>query len=103
MLCLMVFVLHLYLPSNGTAMKGVSMNMNKFSKHAGLLAILMIGLINNAHAESMTADNPNQAVSLGSPHVVPEADKWAMVALGVGLVGLRLRRKQDRYHRPHVK
>lgn len=73
------------------------MYIKSFSKNLGLITLLMTALIQNANAESVTTERPSQEASIVSAPGVSDADKWAMMALGIGLVGLRLRSKQNRH------
>lgn len=70
------------------------MKVNKLIKLVGMAAVVSFGFAANAHAVSINAlhsdGHPNYHSAVAA---VPEADSWAMMAVGLGLVGLRLRRK----------
>ncbi|BBO99535.1 PEP-CTERM sorting domain-containing protein [Sulfuriferula nivalis] len=64
----------------------------KLVKAAGAVLLLSLGLTAAAHAVEF--DGPHGPKFCPPPiPAVPEADTWAMMAVGLGLVGLRLRRK----------
>ena len=73
------------------------MNMIK-----SLVVAALVVFAGNA-AAAVTVHGPRGTTVFSSqfPHVthvaaVPEADTWAMMAVGLGLVGLRLRRKSSK-------
>lgn len=66
--------------------------MRKSMKLLALAAFVSLGFAANAHAIDINVGNPDRDVREHVP-AVPEADTWAMMAVGLGLVGLRLRRK----------
>lgn len=70
------------------------MKVRSSMKVLALAAVVSFGFAANANAVSINADHSDGHPNFHS-HVpaVPEADTWAMMALGLGLVGLRLRRK----------
>lgn len=72
-----------------------------------LAAVISLGFAGNAHAVTVSQTGPNgttivvTGIGDGSgtwlvTPAVPEADTWAMMVLGLGLVGLRLRGKKDK-------
>ena len=74
----------------------------KFVKLLGVAAVMAFSV--NAHAIVVTGTGPQGTTvvvtGIGSGSgtwavvpAVPEAETWAMMAVGLGLVGLRLRRK----------
>ncbi|MFA5171855.1 MAG: PEP-CTERM sorting domain-containing protein [Sulfuriferula sp.] len=78
------------------------MNVRKILNVLALAAVVSFGFAANANAVSINGNNGhhhgggNSGNGIGNGgHVpaVPEADTWAMMAVGLGLVGLRLRRK----------
>ena len=71
------------------------MKMISKIKLLGSVAVIVLGFAGNANAISLNVANPERDVRNTEVSPVPEADTWAMMALGVGLVGLRLRRKQQ--------
>lgn len=70
------------------------MNLRYSLKVLTLAAGVSLGFAANAHAVSINAlhsdGHPNYHSAVAA---VPEADSWALMAVGLGLVGLRLRRK----------
>ena len=80
------------------------MKVSKSIKLLGVAAVAALSFAGNASAVTVSGTGPNGTTvvvtgvgdGLGTWSVtpaVPEADTWAMMALGLGLVGLRLRRK----------
>ncbi|WP_124948686.1 PEP-CTERM sorting domain-containing protein [Sulfuriferula thiophila] len=80
------------------------MKVSKSIKLLGVAAVAALSFAGNASAVTVTGTGPNGTTvvvtgvgdGFGTWSVtpaVPEADTWAMMALGLGLVGLRLRRK----------
>ncbi|MDR3390228.1 MAG: PEP-CTERM sorting domain-containing protein [Sulfuriferula sp.] len=71
------------------------MNVRHALKMLVLAAVTTLGFAANANAVPVSIGNG----PLGFHHhvpAVPEADTWAMMAVGLGLVGLRLRRKSKK-------
>ncbi|BBO99537.1 PEP-CTERM sorting domain-containing protein [Sulfuriferula nivalis] len=64
----------------------------KFVKAIGAILLLSLGLAATAHAVDFDDHHGPKFCPPPIP-AVPEADTWAMMAVGLGLVGLRLRRK----------
>ncbi|MFA5171857.1 MAG: PEP-CTERM sorting domain-containing protein [Sulfuriferula sp.] len=70
-------------------------------KLLGVAAVLALGVAGNASAVDITTPGGKFVITgLGSGTgtwykvpAVPEAETWAMMAVGLGLVGMRLRRK----------
>jgi hypothetical protein len=65
-----------------------------------MLGAVAVAAFAGTAAASVTVAGPHGHTTFSGqyPHVVhvpavPEADTWAMMAVGLGLVGLRLRRK----------
>ncbi|BBO99538.1 PEP-CTERM sorting domain-containing protein [Sulfuriferula nivalis] len=62
-------------------------------------AVAVVAFAGNAAASvTVTGSHGSTIFSAHYPHIthvpaVPEADTWAMMAVGLGLVGMRLRRK----------
>lgn len=80
------------------------MKVSKSIKLLGVAAVAALSFAGNASAVTVSGTGPNGTTvvvtGLGEGSgtwykvpAVPEADTWAMMALGLGLVGLRLRRK----------
>ncbi len=67
------------------------MKVIKSVKLVGVAAVLALSFIGNASA--LTVTGPNNTWTITKVPAVPEAETWAMMAVGLGLVGLRLRRK----------
>lgn len=76
------------------------MKMKKAIQILGLAAVITLGLADKANAleVEMHADRDDfhMLQHIRNAPAVPEADTWAMMALGLGLVGLRLRRKSNK-------
>ena len=71
------------------------MNMIKSIKLAGVSAVIALGFAANAHAmEVIEPMDMDDMTAVCAP--VPEADTWAMMALGLGTIGLVLRRKNKK-------
>ena len=75
----------------------------KFVKLLGVAAVMAFSV--NAHAVQVTGPQGTlvTVTGLGTGSgtwavvpAVPEAETWAMMAVGLGLVGLRLRRKNKK-------
>jgi hypothetical protein len=70
-------------------------------KLLGVAAVLAMGVAGNAGAVDVTTPGGKYVIAgvgTGSGTwykvpAVPEAETWAMMAVGLGLVGMRLRRK----------
>ncbi|MFA5171858.1 MAG: PEP-CTERM sorting domain-containing protein [Sulfuriferula sp.] len=75
----------------------------KSIKLLSVAAVMALGVAGNASAVDITTPGGKFVITgLGSGSgswykvpAVPEADTWAMMAVGLGLVGLRLRRKNQ--------
>lgn len=76
------------------------MQMKKAIQMLGLAAVITLGLAGRANAMEVErhADRDDFHVlqHIRNAPAVPEADTWAMMAVGLGLVGLRLRRKNGK-------
>lgn len=74
------------------------MNSVNVVKNLALAAVVSLSFAANANALPFHV-SIHAGASNGHPNfhsrvpAVPEADTWAMMAVGLGLVGLRLRRK----------
>jgi hypothetical protein len=68
------------------------MKVNKSARLLGVMAVAVLGFVGNAYAVDVDDFHP-VIQHICNPPPVPEADTWAMMAVGLGLVGLRLRRK----------
>ena len=79
------------------------MNARKVVNVLALAAVVSLGFAAEANAVSVNGNNGHHAGGGNSGNgggnggggvpAVPEAETWAMMAVGLGLVGLRLRRK----------
>lgn len=67
---------------------------DKAIKMLGAAAFITLGFAGNAHAVDIDDPHPVIFYHIHNTPAVPEADTWAMMAVGLGLVGLRLRRKR---------
>ena len=65
--------------------------MDKFIKSASL-AMILFAVANAAHASVVIASDLDDKVACHVP-AVPEASTLSLMAVGLGLIGLRLRRK----------
>ncbi|ARU32519.1 hypothetical protein CAP31_13015 [Sulfuriferula sp. AH1] len=83
------------------------MKVYKTAQSLILAAVIFLGFAGNAGAVTVSETGPNgttvvvTGVGEGSgtwsvTSAVPEADAWAMMVLGLGLVGLRLRGKKGK-------
>ncbi len=73
------------------------MNVTNLVSGLAFAAVMSLGFAANANAVSVNASNSNGHPNFHSRvPAVPEADTWAMMAIGLGLVGLRLRRKSKK-------
>lgn len=75
------------------------MNLRNSLKLLTAATVLTLGFAANANAVPVSgihdADDSCTPVG-GVVGAVPEADTWAMMAVGLGLVGLRLRRRKNK-------
>ena len=73
------------------------MNAVKTLKLLGTSAIIALTFAANAHAVEVTEVETIDADDMSAVcPPVPEADTWAMMALGLGTIGLVLRRKSKK-------
>ena len=72
------------------------MKVIKSVKLLGVGAALAFGIAANASATTIHGYHHIEVEESESCPPVPEADTWAMMAVGLGLVGMRLRRKNGK-------
>lgn len=68
------------------------MKLIKSIKLLGVATVVALSFSGSAHALEVISESGEAGFGRYCPPV-PEADTWAMMAVGLGLVGLRLRRK----------
>ena len=74
------------------------MNLRNSLKLLTAATVLTMGVAANANAVQISVHDVDDSCTPvgGVVGAVPEADTWAMMAVGLGLVGLRLRRKKNK-------
>ncbi|WP_124948687.1 PEP-CTERM sorting domain-containing protein [Sulfuriferula thiophila] len=72
------------------------MKVIKSVKLLSVGAVMAFSIIGNANATEVHGLHKIEVGESESCPPVPEADTWAMMAVGLGLVGMRLRRKSGK-------